>query len=867
MKGGSKPWGRHEEHAGTLSSLPKKAKALTHENIHRTPKQPDNLTLNLDSMDIPGPSSSSLSRTDFDEYNAQLQAVALKATRLSAALPSDLSFYRSVDKALAKDVDSCKAKVLSVTNKLLHLASTNNSSEARARKRPRLENEDDITDDFHGTIVDLMDQLLEKSDMRIDDFLGVSKVPPSVVDAQNQTQARAQKKVPQGRLDPALQHASRLPKPQLNFTRRVDNRNLVPWRHTLKHKYNAQVPLGYHWQPEDSESTSTIVPSHPYYYEIKRIKYPTRMFLPADPIPPKSFDDTPFAWVDTPAAFNTMLESLRSAKEIAVDLEYHSYRTFAGFVCLMQISSREGDWVIDTLAVRDVLEELNEVFTDPNIVKVFHGAESDIVWLQQDFNLYVVNLFDTYHASKVLDFPRHGLAALLEMYCDFTPDKRFQLADWRIRPLPQEMLDYARSDTHYLLFIYDNLRNALLDRSQSRSQSRIASPSGQDDVQTPVPPPSPDSMLRDVLSRSEDTALRVYEKEVYDAETGQGPGGWDTLAKKWNKSLSGGQDGAKRMEAYKRIHGWRDRVAREEDESTRYVLPNHYVFLLSERPPNDLAALLAMFSSVPPVIRRRAKELMDEIRAATQSQTTPDAPMEVSSVNEEPQVSSSDVKALDTGSSIQPATSLSASQSQSLFGAATTGTRTKPLTRALSAQRSLLLGKIPDNRKPQSLSRQNSAIFQDIVVRIHKNLVITPPSTQNASFPSSTVDVDVKPENSTGPENQVVQAEIPFVPSNLRRKEASPPPDSIVTVGQSQQRKRKRKAKRPLLAGTGDNVQDDIKEEEEEELNILDAGSDHEQEGTKKRKVRIPANFTGNFKAPPKDQSSLRAGNQSHTFR
>lgn len=36
---------------------------------------------------------------------------------------------------------------------------------------------------------------------------------------------------------------------------------------------------------------------------------------------------------------------------------------------------------------------------------MFHGAESDIVWLQQDFNLYVVNLFDTFHASKVLGEP------------------------------------------------------------------------------------------------------------------------------------------------------------------------------------------------------------------------------------------------------------------------------------------------------------------------------------------------------------------------------------------------------------------------------------------------------------------------------
>jgi exosome complex exonuclease RRP6 len=146
-----------------------------------------------------------------------------------------------------------------------------------------------------------------------------------------------------------------------------------------------------------------------------------------------------------------MLTKLRASSEIAVDLEHHSYRTYLGFLCLVQISTREEDFVVDVIALRDEMEVLNEIFTDPKIVKVFHGAESDIVWLQQDFNLYVVNLFDTFHASKllgtffaialfllsliclVIEFPRHGLANLLEMYCDYIPDKRYQLADWRIR--------------------------------------------------------------------------------------------------------------------------------------------------------------------------------------------------------------------------------------------------------------------------------------------------------------------------------------------------------------------------------------------------------------------------------------------------
>jgi exosome complex exonuclease RRP6 len=235
------------------------------------------------------------------------------------------------------------------------------------------------------------------------------------------------------------------------------------------------------------------------------------MFQSHPPIPFKPLEETPLTLVSTRAQLVALIDKLRESKEIAIDLEYHSYRAYSGFVCLMQISTRDEDWIVDPFELRDKLEDLNEVFTNPtssrhvlyftdtgtqaHISQVLHGADSDVVWLQQDFNFYLVNMFDTFHASKVLEFPRHGLAALLEMYCDFTADKRYQLADWRIRyvsqirshPLPlltptqtptNEMVKYARADTHFLLYIYDNLRNALLDRAVSRSASPTTSRAG-----------------------------------------------------------------------------------------------------------------------------------------------------------------------------------------------------------------------------------------------------------------------------------------------------------------------------------------------------------------------------------------------------
>lgn len=144
------------------------------------------------------------------------------------------------------------------------------------------------------------------------------------------------------------------------------------------------------------------------------------------------------------------------------------------------------------------------------------------------------------------------------------------------------MLQYARSDTHFLLFIYDNLRNALLDLSASRAQSRAQSPNNTGDghgSRSSTPPGDPKTaFVREVLSRSEQTALRVCEHERYDEENGAGPGGWDTLARKWNKgTLMASERSSATSRIYRRVHTWRDRVSREEDESTGYVTSLHAV--------------------------------------------------------------------------------------------------------------------------------------------------------------------------------------------------------------------------------------------------------------------------------------------------
>lgn len=76
-----------------------------------------------------------------------------------------------------------------------------------------------------------------------------------------------------------------------------------------------------------------------------------------------------------------MVSELKAAKEIAVDLEHHDTHSYIGLVSLMQISTRDKDWVVDTLKPwRDQLQVLNEVFADPEILKVRWNLCRQGIW-------------------------------------------------------------------------------------------------------------------------------------------------------------------------------------------------------------------------------------------------------------------------------------------------------------------------------------------------------------------------------------------------------------------------------------------------------------------------------------------------------
>ncbi|CAN7976950.1 unnamed protein product, partial [Ixodes persulcatus] len=208
----------------------------------------------------------------------------------------------------------------------------------------------------------------------------------------------------------------------------------------------------------------------------------------------------------------------------------------------------------------------------------------DVLWLQRDFGLYLVGLFDTGQAARVLGMAHLSLAFLLRHYCHLDTDKKFQLADWRIRqaspnigavPLPLEMIKYAREDTHYLLHVYDLMRRDLLAKGNQLN-----------------------NLLHSVFQRSKQVCLKRYEKPLYTEDS------YLELYRKSKKAFN-----SKQLYALRHLYSWRDRISRLEDESTGYVLPNHMILQISEILPREQQGIIACCNPCPPLVRQNLNEL------------------------------------------------------------------------------------------------------------------------------------------------------------------------------------------------------------------------------------------------------------------
>ncbi len=181
----------------------------------------------------------------------------------------------------------------------------------------------------------------------------------------------------------------------------------------------------------------------------------------------------------TGAALTAACERLAAGTgPVAVDAERASGYRYGQRAYLVQLRrTGAGTILIDPLGCPD-LSELDRALADTEWV--IHAASQDLPCLAE-LGVRPRTLFDTELAGRLLNYPRVGLASILERVLGMSLEKGHGSADWSTRPLPHDWLVYAALDVELLIELRDGLYAALeeagrLDWAAQEFAALVAAP-------------------------------------------------------------------------------------------------------------------------------------------------------------------------------------------------------------------------------------------------------------------------------------------------------------------------------------------------------------------------------------------------------
>ena len=276
-------------------------------------------------------------------------------------------------------------------------------------------------------------------------------------------------------------------------------------------------------------------------------------------------------YLDTDEAVDRFLARLEPVRAIALDTEGASFHRFVDRIYLLQLSTDRDEAVIDPLPISPPAR-LGTLLADPAVEVILHDADYDLRLLHQDYGWRVTNLFDTRVAAQLLGIRAFGLAALLEQFFGLKLDKKHQRADWSMRPLTADMLDYAAQDTRHLIALRARLQLALEEKGRM-------------------------AWAREEFERAE-----TVRWEAEEPNTGF-------------LRLKGARDLNRReLARLRELVRWRDGIASELDRATFRVAGNETLLDLARQAPATREALFAVKGFPRGMSESRALEALEAVR-------------------------------------------------------------------------------------------------------------------------------------------------------------------------------------------------------------------------------------------------------------
>ena len=165
-----------------------------------------------------------------------------------------------------------------------------------------------------------------------------------------------------------------------------------------------------------------------------------------------------------------MLEMYLEESEIAIDAELHGLKLYRDEICLVQICDDKKNVCLVRPNPETIPTNLKRLLTDPNVIKVFHFALSDVAFFKTSMDIDVSPFRCTKVMSKIIRTytQGHGLKDLSLELLGHDLNKDQQQTNWAQNKLSNKQLEYAANDVLELIEIYRKL-NDMIDKREPLS--------------------------------------------------------------------------------------------------------------------------------------------------------------------------------------------------------------------------------------------------------------------------------------------------------------------------------------------------------------------------------------------------------------
>ncbi|KAE9283275.1 hypothetical protein PF008_g27449 [Phytophthora fragariae] len=170
-----------------------------------------------------------------------------------------------------------------------------------------------------------------------------------------------------------------------------------------------------------------------------------------DSLPTTSFDG-PIAVIHSELEEQPHAEYLRGQKVVGVDTEarpdFHPLKGKKGNpVCLIQVSTLDRAFLYRLQRGLPLPPVLQELFADPDVLKVGHSLSDDFRLLKASNLVQAVNsTVDTLYIAHKLGCKRPGLKTACQVFLGGSLDKEMQVSDWETPVLSEAQISYAATD-------------------------------------------------------------------------------------------------------------------------------------------------------------------------------------------------------------------------------------------------------------------------------------------------------------------------------------------------------------------------------------------------------------------------------------